>query len=118
MGPGTAPDAFSMNSEKPTQVVGQMKANPFGLFDMHGNVTEWVEDGWNSTYYSHIDGKAAIDPLSSFVTSLARMRRGGDWYYSHLNARAAFHFADSAASHYSYNGFRVSLTVDAVKTAK
>ena len=110
-------DVFSLNSEMPPQAVGKMKANPFGLFDMHGNIAEWMEDGMNLAYYVQFHGQLVIDPLSPFSAITQRMRRGGDWYNSHLNARSAFRYADSAITHYSYNGFRVSLTVDAVKTA-
>ena len=110
-------DVFSLNSEMPPQAVGKMKANPFGLFDMHGNIAEWMEDGMNLAYYVQFQGQLVIDPLSPFSAITQRMRRGGDWYNSHLNARSAFRYADGAMTHYSYNGFRVSLTVDAVKAA-
>src|SRR5262245_1446096 len=39
--------------------VGQKKPNPFGLYDMHGNEREWVQDLWHETYYG-----AASDSLA------------------------------------------------------
>ena len=40
------------NSPSGTKVVGQKKANDWGLYDMHGNVHEWVQDWYDSGYYN------------------------------------------------------------------
>ena len=58
-----------------TSEVGSYPANPFGLYDMHGNVWEWVEDRWHDNYDgAPRDGSAwteGIDPR--------RVTRGGSW---------------------------------------
>jgi formylglycine-generating enzyme required for sulfatase activity len=41
---------FSLNSKGMTWPVGTMKPNAFGLYDMHGNVWQWVEDCWHFGY--------------------------------------------------------------------
>ena len=42
-----------------TNEVGAYPANPWGLYDMHGNVCEWVEDHWHDDYHgAPIDGSA------------------------------------------------------------
>ena len=44
--------------------VGTLAANPFGLYDVHGNVWEWVYDGWDPAFYQRLVGPAARDPRS------------------------------------------------------
>ena len=66
---------FSKNSDGKTQPVGTKKPNAFGLYDMHGNVWQWVEDCYEESYSgAPTDGSA--------VTSTAcgrRVLRGGSW---------------------------------------
>lgn len=40
---------FQSNSVGRTHAVGELKANPYGLFDIHGNICEWVQDGWDAS---------------------------------------------------------------------
>ena len=59
-------------------MVGQNKPNPGGLYDMHGNACEWVQDKWHSDYEdAPIDGSAWESGGSSY-----RVLRGGSWYHS------------------------------------
>ena len=60
---------------KQTRDVGQYAANPWGFFDMHGNVWEWVSD-WKANYLTG----AQTDPEGPASGSL-RVVRGGSWYY-------------------------------------
>src|SRR5207253_2331366 len=49
------------NAGGKTHPVGTKKANPFGLFDMHGNVPEWCWDHYEADYYQK--GGKVIDPV-------------------------------------------------------
>ena len=69
-----------------TLPVGSFPSNNFGLHDMHGNVWEWVEDCWHSDYSgAPTDGSA----WTSGNDCDHRVLRGGSWYNSPWNLRAA-----------------------------
>jgi formylglycine-generating enzyme required for sulfatase activity len=69
---------FSGNSESRTHVVGGKKANPFGLYDMHGNVYEWVEDCYVDNYNgAPTDGTSWKEACKGKTSS--RVVRGGSW---------------------------------------
>ena len=59
--------------------VGQKKPNPWGLYDMHGNVSEWVLDGWSEDY-TQFAGKVRVDPWVPRTDDHEHgVARGGDW---------------------------------------
>jgi len=67
---------FAGNGNLSTHVVAQKKPNDFGLFDMLGNVVEWVEDCYDETYkYALQDGSAKPTPCLND----RRVIRGGSW---------------------------------------
>jgi formylglycine-generating enzyme required for sulfatase activity len=69
-----------------TYPVGSYDANPWGLFDVHGNVWEWVEDCWNRTH------KGAPDDGTARTGGKCRYRvtKSGSWYYMAHNVRSAY----------------------------
>ena len=73
---GRRPDGECSDSHDGTVAVGSFAANPFGLYDMHGNVWEWVADCWHDNY------EGAPSDGSAWTTggdeSLAVLR-GGSW---------------------------------------
>ena len=66
---------YKENSGDRTQPVGQKAPNPWGLYDMLGNVFEWVGD-WNGAY----PGGTVTDPTGLGAGSY-RLNRGGGWFY-------------------------------------
>ncbi|MBC8422611.1 SUMF1/EgtB/PvdO family nonheme iron enzyme [bacterium] len=67
------------NSDDQYQKVGEKKPNPWGLYDMHGNVSEWVLDQHVADFYAkHGDGPVK-SPLAVPTTEFARVVRGGSW---------------------------------------
>jgi formylglycine-generating enzyme required for sulfatase activity len=71
------------NSQNRTHAVAQLRPNPGGLSDMHGNVWEWVQD-WHGRNYP---AGAATDPQGPASGSY-RVLRGGGWNYDAGDARA------------------------------
>ncbi|MBC7822042.1 MAG: SUMF1/EgtB/PvdO family nonheme iron enzyme, partial [Planctomycetaceae bacterium] len=108
---------FGANSGGRTHPVGELKGNPFGLYDIHGNVWEWVQDGWEATYYGQFQDMVAINPDAPFSAGSARVIRGGSWFFPASFCRASFHHDAVPWGGGLSNGFRVSLVVHAVKAA-
>ena len=100
-----------------THAVGELKSNPLGLYDIHGNVWEWVRDGWGPEYYAEFVAKPAIDPTCPFTDRFQRVLRGGNWLSAPAGCRASYRHADAPTIRDWGLGFRVSLPVDAVKAA-
>ena len=59
--------------------VGQKKPNPWGLYDMHGNVSEWTLDQYVPTLYKKRKRKTANNPLQKPTKKYPRVVRGGAW---------------------------------------
>ena len=91
------------NSGKSTHSVGQKQANAWGLYDMHGNVWEWCEDG-----YGEYPAGAANDP-KGLPTGTDRVLRGGSWGNSSQDCRSARRFRFAPVHRYYRLGFRVAL---------
>jgi formylglycine-generating enzyme required for sulfatase activity len=67
------------NSNEKYQKVRKKKPNPWGLFDMHGNVSEWVLDQHDEATYGAQGGKLLTDPLAVPLSLYPRVVRGGSW---------------------------------------
>ena len=67
------------SSDDKYQKVGQKKPNPWGLYDMHGNVAEWVLDQYTPNGYARRADKPARNPLVATAAIYRRVVRGGSW---------------------------------------
>jgi formylglycine-generating enzyme required for sulfatase activity len=77
--------------------------NPFGLYDMSGNVSEWVADCWHDNYVrAPTDGSAWVNPGCD-----ERVIRGGSWGSAPGQDRSAFRLGAAADSRSGRVGFRV-----------
>ena len=67
------------NSEEKYQKVGQKKPNPWGLYDMHGNVMEWTADQFVPDYFQPARGAGGQPVCATRNRSIPRSVRGGGW---------------------------------------
>ncbi|MCG3198227.1 MAG: Serine/threonine-protein kinase pkn1 [bacterium] len=89
---------------KGTKPVGRLYANPFGLYDMHGNVWEWCQDWYRASYAeAPDDGSAYEEPL----LQRARVFRGGHWGDTAWYCRSSMRSSADPNNRSSIRGFRV-----------
>ena len=90
-----------------TAPVGQFPANAFGLHDMHGNISEWVQDVWHDSYAgAPSDGSAWL----TGGNQTRRVLRGGSWDNSPRDLRSADRFGGAPDYRYIDAGFRIART--------
>ncbi|OGS75521.1 MAG: hypothetical protein A2Z94_00920 [Gallionellales bacterium GWA2_55_18] len=94
------------NSKEKTHPVGQKQANAWGLYDMSGNVWEWVEDSYHDSYNG-----APTDGTAWQGDGAKRVLRGGAWFSLSNNARAAIRSRNVPANRYYMYGFRLARTL-------
>jgi formylglycine-generating enzyme required for sulfatase activity len=96
---------YKANSKARTHPVGQLKANDWGLYDMHGNAWQWCQDHYGIDYYKSSPKQNPTGPNSDGM----RVLRGGAWDCEPVHCGAAFRRPNEPALR-SYNfGFRVVL---------
>jgi len=93
---------YSVNSGKRTHPAGQKKPNAWGLYDMYGNVWEWVHD-WFGNYPS-----ASVTDPAGPSSGAYRVFRGGSWLYEPGYVRSAFRFGNLPGSGDGGLGFRLA----------
>ncbi len=95
-----------------TTEVGAYPANPWGLYDVHGNVREWVGDVWHDSYAgAPVDGSAWTEGEGT-DSSCNRVHRGGSWYGNPSFLRSANRAKKMPDYRYKVLGFRVARTLD------
>ncbi|MGA1225245.1 MAG: formylglycine-generating enzyme family protein, partial [Phycisphaerales bacterium] len=82
---------------------GSLPANPWGFHEMHGNVWEWVEDGY-AAYPEEAGGQEAVESGAS----TARVLRGGSWGNNSTYVRSSYRSFSTPGSSFPNVGFRVA----------
>jgi formylglycine-generating enzyme required for sulfatase activity len=95
------------NASSRTHNVGGKDPNGFGFYDMSGNVEEWCNDWYGSTYYR---SSPSTDP-TGLSTGTSRVLRGGSYFGNDLSARrSSYRGWGNPAYGLSLRGFRVART--------
>ena len=96
-------DKYAWYGGSGTQPVGQKKPNPWGLYDMHGNVREWVHDEYHDRYNgAPTDGSAWEDESGP-----DRVNRGGSWHFDARGCRSAIRGSSDPSNRGIGRGFRL-----------
>ncbi len=98
---------YDLGSGGWSQEVGQLVENTWGLFDMHGNVREWVNDWMRPNYYN--EGPPAEDPPGPLFGT-ERIIRGGYFFSPAKDCRSAARSAANPSNAAYDTGFRVVLS--------
>jgi formylglycine-generating enzyme required for sulfatase activity len=89
---------------KTTVPVKRFQRNPWGLYQMHGNIWEWCEDRWHDSYDdAPIDGRPWRDGSEE-----GRVLRGGSWVRDGGPLRSAYRFHLPPDYRHDYFGFRLA----------
>jgi formylglycine-generating enzyme required for sulfatase activity len=106
---------MNSNSGNQSHPVGEKKPNPFGLFDMHGGVWEWVQDCWHRDYQGSppLDGSA----WDSDCRVSRHVVRGGSWGDTYRQVRSSYRYGYSAEGRSIYQGLRVARDIRPVEAA-
>ncbi|MDL2268399.1 SUMF1/EgtB/PvdO family nonheme iron enzyme [Desulfosarcina sp. OttesenSCG-928-A07] len=89
-----------------THAVGQKSPNTWGLYDMHGNVWEWVEDWYGGRYYHNSPSTDPKGPPSGDYGVL----RGGSWCSYAKHCRSANRSHGGPGNQYATRGFRLAFS--------
>jgi formylglycine-generating enzyme required for sulfatase activity len=99
----SALDEYGWYAGKTSHEVGQKKPNPWGLYDMYGNVWEWCQDKW----HEDMENASASSNAWEDGKSTLRVDRGGCWSSLGRYCKSALRSANDPDNRYGLTGFRL-----------
>ncbi|HEX9737260.1 MAG TPA: SUMF1/EgtB/PvdO family nonheme iron enzyme [Thermoanaerobaculia bacterium] len=106
---------FDRNSGWQTHRVGEKPPNPWGLYDVHGNVWEWTSSPWSPGHSHRVDGltidSSTSSPADQAPMGVGRVIRGGSYGESAIQSRAAYRKEQGPGFEGRDTGFRVVLAI-------
>ena len=100
-----------------TAICGSYPPNDWGLYDMHGNLSEWCldwyVDGVDLDYQVNINPANPVNRLDVDIEGTQKSRRGGSWAHGIQDARSAARNRDGTGTRWNAIGFRVICPVEA-----
>ena len=95
---------YESNSGGCTHPVGAKSPNELGLYDMTGNVIEWVQDR-----YAPYTADAQVDPVVTSGNGDERVIKGGSWSSVEKGSHVSFRYGENPSNHDGKQGFRLAL---------
>jgi iron(II)-dependent oxidoreductase len=99
------PSRANYDNRSGTTPVGSYPPNAYGLYDMAGNVWEWVADWYDAQYYHQFPAHNPQGPEKGTV----RVLRGGAWLLFPQFCRVAYRFRNSPDFRFNLIGFRLAM---------
>ena len=82
---------------------GKLQANPWGIFDLYGNVGEWVQDTYDASFYWNSGNENPVNEQKGVL----RVVRGGAWNYDYIYCRSSARSTYPGSQKSSFIGFRL-----------
>jgi formylglycine-generating enzyme required for sulfatase activity len=102
---GNWDNSDGVNVDGRTTEVGSFAPNAYGLYDMHGNVSEWC---WDKSYFTYYSSSPQTDPTGPTAANIgSRISRGGAWLSYGRYSRSAYHGSTNPQYRTQSNGFRL-----------